>query len=255
MNIPNTSPPQVAKITNCPRHVSEGRATFKLTAATQAPRQSSSVFQRSSAKKAITRYSSRSSDESSCDEDCQEDLFSHGDNRLPNGVHVDTHNGQDARFVSVILYLNTLPHACGGETVFPQQPELGAVLLSSGVSHTNGCEDERTHGAATALLASAEEICDSDVTYRIQDGCRVALRQCGRGIGICPQKGLAAIFYTRHHCSDGRCDPASWHGGASTAGADKYILQKFKSVPKPDAGCEEAIAKAVCMMTLDSLEF
>lgn len=31
---------------------------------------------------------------------------------LWNGLHVDTHNGQDRRFASVILYLNDLPPGC-----------------------------------------------------------------------------------------------------------------------------------------------
>lgn len=243
---------KVAKITNCPRHDSEGRATFKLTTPTQAPpkmSQSRSVFNRTSTRKP-SRHSSTSSEESSCDEDYKAELISHDDNRLPNGIHVDTHNGQDSRFVSIILYLNSLPHACGGETVFPQQAELGAVLLSTGASHTAMCEGHQAHGVASTLLAAAAEICHSDVTYQIEHHCKVALRRCGQGVGVCPQKGLAVVFYTRHHSTGGRVNPASWHGGASTAGAEKYILQKFKSVPTPDADSEEGIVRAVCKMTL-----
>jgi hypothetical protein len=56
---------------------------------------------------------------------------------LPNGLHVDTHNAQKRRYASVILYLNSIPPGCGGETVFPHAKHAAAALLQANVTHTN----------------------------------------------------------------------------------------------------------------------
>jgi len=243
---------RVSQLTNCASHDDEQRATFKITVPpmNRKPRSSSSVFKRV-ARRCRPRHGSScsSSSEQNCssddnsDEDCSESC------RFKNGLHVDTHNGQDHRFVSIILYLNTLTPECGGETVFPHDIVAGASLLKDDITHTA----HATEPARESLLAAANRVCETKVSSIVSDegGHFALVRRCGAGVGVLPRQGLAIVFYTRHSKTGGCVDPASWHGGSSTSFAEKWILQKFKAVPseKGQPLTEEKIREAASSYT------
>jgi hypothetical protein len=163
----------------------------------------------------------------------------------------------------VILYLNTLSPECGGETVFPHQPDVGAALLARGITHTTmkivqgmdrrkGTVKQTIPAETSSLLAAAEAVCSSEPTPAGAGEQRLLVRRSGTGLGLCPEQGLAIVFFTRHKdVGGGAVDPASWHGGADTQGAEKWILQKFKSVPRGAGSIisEVDIQNAACAIT------
>jgi len=169
--------------------------------------------------------------------------------RFPQGLHVDTH-GKVRRFASIILYLNTVLPEGGGETVFPNARDTGCSLLDKGVTHTD-MVDEASDGmvAANEMLAAAEAVCASEPSVagagRLASA-RFPVREHKRGVGVCPQQGLALLFFTRHAHSVGHVDPASWHGGARVGQRfEKWILVNFVEVP-PAPTAPKAVA-STCM--------
>ena len=150
---------------------------------------------------------------------------------LPNGLHVDTHNAQKRRYASVILYLNSIPPGCGGETVFPHAKHAAAALLQANVTHTHSASrrgsDAHVAHAARELLSKAQAVCTctlrgapdaasadpadaashahiaSPETQTSID--RLAHVRCfGDAIAVCPSKGLCLLFYTRHAHTKGQ---------------------------------------------------
>eukprot|EP00746_Dinoflagellata_sp_MGD_P027818 gnl/MRDRNA2_/MRDRNA2_165726_c0_seq1.p1 gnl/MRDRNA2_/MRDRNA2_165726_c0~~gnl/MRDRNA2_/MRDRNA2_165726_c0_seq1.p1 ORF type:complete len:392 (+),score=47.53 gnl/MRDRNA2_/MRDRNA2_165726_c0_seq1:42-1178(+) len=141
--------------------------------------------------------------------------------RTPVGLHVDS-NGRPFRFVTVIIYLATLPQPSGdGATIFPcadvnlndKTREVGRELLKEGIEHTTILGDEQLKPLAEALEKAALD---------------------HHGLSVFPVAGKMVLFFTM--CEDGMVDPASWHGTA-VVGSDcgdhggKWILQYFKEVP------------------------
>jgi hypothetical protein len=150
---------------------------------------------------------------------------------MPNGLHVDTHNAQKRRYASVILYLNSIPPGCGGETVFPHAKNAAAALLQANVTHTHSASrrgsDAHVAHAARELLSKAQAVCTctlrgtpdaasadpadaashahiaSPETQTSID--RLAHVRClGDAIAVCPSKGLCLLFYTRHADTKGQ---------------------------------------------------
>jgi len=150
---------------------------------------------------------------------------------LPNGLHVDTHNAQKRRYASIILYLNSIPPGCGGETVFPHAKHAAAALLQANVTHTHSASrrgsDAHVAQAARDLLSKAQAACtctlrgapdpaDADpadaalhahiASPETQTSIdRLAHVRCfGDAIAVCPSKGLCLLFYTRHAHTKGQ---------------------------------------------------
>ena len=234
---------RVAGVTGCAPHDSDGKAVFKLTCSSTGDLSESETEDKIG----------MTPEQGAC--------------RIPGipmGLHVDTHNQQLRRFASIILYLNTLPPGSGGETVFPNALAAGAELLHANVSHTHTpsrCEcEQRATRAAAVLLSVAQSVCSCDhspvathagtPSLKESKSPPFALRTNGNAMAVCPQQGLCLLFYTRHPGTGGHVDPLSWHGGARVGdGCEKWILQKFKTVPLP-AGAkrlsEEDIVRYVC---------
>jgi len=143
--------------------------------------------------------------------------------RTPVGLHVDS-NGRPFRFVTVIIYLATLPQPSGdGATIFPcadgnfndETREVGQELLKQGAEHTTMClsKEEPLKQLAKKLENAAGD---------------------HHGLSVFPVVGKMVLFFTM--CEDGMVDPASWHETA-IVGSDcgdhggKWILQYFKEVP------------------------
>ena len=213
---------RLAQLTGCQPHAGDGRVVFKLSTASTGCRDSSG-------------------------EDDEDELLTTTAERacrvpgFPMGLHVDTHSEQRKRFASVILYLNTIPPGCGGETVFPHLVSEGAALLQNNVTHTHLASLTRpTTGADVApaaanLLAAAQAVCECAKTPNsadIHEENMACVRAHGKALAVCPKKDLCILFYTRHPSTHGQVDANSWHGGARVAdGYHKWILQKFMTVP------------------------
>lgn len=92
--------------------------------------------------------------------------------RTPLGLHVDT-NGRPFRFVTVIIYLATLPQQSGdGATIFPcadvggngKTREIGYELIKGGAEHTRICShDEELKPLAQQLERAVSEYCGLSV--------------------------------------------------------------------------------------------
>jgi len=172
--------------------------------------------------------------------------------RFPQGLHVDTH-GKVRRFASIILYLNTVLPEGGGETVFPNVPDTGGSLLEKGITHTGLIDEGSEMVEANEMLAAAEAVCASEPSVAgagLPVSAQFPVRRHKGGLGVCPQQGLALLFYTRHADSVGRVDPASWHGGARVGQAfEKWILVNFVEVPPAPAD-----PKAMVSMPMSAME-
>merc|ERR1712061_986526 len=66
------------------------------------------------------------------------------DNRLTLGLHLDTNNQRDRRWVTFIVYLTTVKPEAGGHTVFP--------LATRGVREPNKEDLDMFLGAAGKLM-------------------------------------------------------------------------------------------------------
>ena len=126
------------------------------------------------------------------------------------------------------------------------------MQLVQGMDRTKGTVELATPDETNSLLAVAEAVCRAEPSWVAAGEERLLVRRAGAGLGVCPQQGLAIVFFTRHEANGGRVDPRSWHGGSDTMGAEKWILQKFKSIPwadKEDPISEEAIRDGACAIT------
>jgi len=141
--------------------------------------------------------------------------------RLSLGLHTDT-NQRFFRFVTALIYLNTIPSEHDGFTIFPLvgQPHSSPLIKAS--SHLIANNIEHTNSAfapfnedPTLPLASQQLLRASNTTI---------------GLHVKPEKGKLILFYSRDDKGD--IDPFGWHGGASVLGTGKWTLQKFKEVPK-----------------------
>ena len=162
--------------------------------------------------------------------------------------------------VGVVAYVPR-PHFL--PVVFPHQPAVGAALLARGITHTTmklvqgmdcskGSVELSTPVETRSLLAAAEAVCSTEPIPVGVGEEHLLVRRSGAGLGVCPQQGLAIVFFSRHVDTGGAVDPASWHGGSDTMGAEKWILQKFKSVPRDVNNAyisEESIRDMVCRIT------
>ncbi|CAE7334499.1 yrrM [Symbiodinium natans] len=157
--------------------------------------------------------------------------------RMPSGLHLDT-NGAPHRFVTALVYLDTLPQPEGdGATVFPcasgEPPEVqvskrareaGEVLWREGGLHTKNLADPE-------LEIHAEELMDG--------------AQARKGLSVYPECGKLALFFSTG--DEGDVDPMSWHGGAQVGAAGdhggKWMLQIFKTIPPELRGRKELISR------------
>eukprot|EP00439_Symbiodinium_sp_Y106_P056612 s247_g7.t4 len=142
--------------------------------------------------------------------------------RMLSGLHLDT-NGAPHRFVTALVYLDTLPQPQGdGATVFP-------------------C----AHGEPPEVHPSESVQKAGEVLWRegVQELMGGAQRQ--QGLSVYPECGKLALFFTRGDAGD--VDPMSWHGGARVGAAGehggKWMLQLFKTVPPELRGRKELIAR------------
>ncbi len=189
------------------------------------------------------------------------------DARAPLGVHVDT-NKAPHRWVTVLVYLNSLPTGCGGETCFPlaapfepssrslaaaaaQAPppprgtregiEAARALLAAGCHHTRDTVIVKGAGKPVGdpgLLAAAETLERvSEASMRADEG---EGGEGGGGVCVAPRRGTACCFYTLEPSA--AVDPRSFHFGASLleAGAGKWTLQFFKQLPVAARASERA---------------
>ncbi|CAK9043336.1 unnamed protein product [Durusdinium trenchii] len=158
-----------------------------------------------------------------------------GDVRTPLGLHVDTNNGRERRWLTFLIYLKTLEPSEGGHTLFPlahsleegveEPPVAGEVLLQADLHHTGPASEasQATHvqDAARTLLARAERLASLASSGHSRAAC---------GVAVAPKEGRCVAFWSRSRT--GHLDPASWHGGAAVGlGSAKWTLQKFKEAP------------------------
>jgi len=179
--------------------------------------------------------------------------------RMNLGLHVDTNNCRDRRWLTFIAYLRTTPPEIGGHTVFPLALRRGAVepkaakarrlrsaaevLLGSNVHHTGQANNtylgEQVKQASQLLLAQSDVVArlaaGQDSTKTLEDIC---WHPSGMGLAVAPVQGRCVAFLTRSLASDGAIDPRSWHAGAAvvpndedSADVGKWTLQKFREVP------------------------
>lgn len=198
--------------------------------------------------------------------------------RMSLGIHVDTNNCRDRRWLTFIIYLRTTPFVQGGHTVFPlaihrrgRQPpprvlKAAETLLSNHVQHTGAGRSTLLHRgeeiseAARVLVDRAGNIAEraslpEDGQRRQNGDSRDALwlDPSGVGVAVAPVRGSCVAFFTRSEGSFGRIDPYSWHGGAAVLSANdeevpegkttagKWTFQKFREVPRfalPEPGVE-----------------
>ena len=141
------------------------------------------------------------------------------------GCHLDVHNKPN-RFVTSLIYLNSLDEDCGGKTSFPyastnlpsQVEESGRILYENGFTHTN-----------TTLKSKEEKIISSAqflTEFSSSSSC----------FSITPKKGRMILFYSRNQT--GKVDHKSWHAGLDVIKSGKFTLQKFKEVKIEDANEE-----------------
>lgn len=197
---------------------------------------------------------------------------SSGRSLLTLGLHVDTNNSRDRRWMTFIAYLTTPSPADGGHTVFPlalppggaartaeQQGLLaaGQRLLDAGMQHTGRPEatempwrPESSVGDVRALLRHADAVarCARAASEPCNRG--LAWDPSGLGLAVPAQRGSCVAFFTRSTRVEGAIDPHSWHGGAGVFGGGselhsaapgsppegKWTLQKFREAPRDWAG-------------------
>jgi len=158
------------------------------------------------------------------------------ENRMTLGLHVDSNNGRERRYLTFLIYLHSTPPSEGGHTVFPlaQLPgkqaaplQLGQMLLES-VQHTGQAysleQTAQVQEAANALLAHAEHV--------------AAIAAAGpggpdAGLAVAAKEGRCLAFWSRD--AKGHLNAASWHGGAAVfstnTASGKWTLQKFCEAP------------------------
>ncbi|CAJ1453955.1 unnamed protein product [Effrenium voratum] len=162
--------------------------------------------------------------------------------RVNLGLHLDTNNTREKRWLTFIIYLQTTPAHQGGHTLFPlaqtkgsKVTHLGDTLLAANLQHTGPALNSHLQEAAEQLLARGEVLAQKAL---VEESARP-------GLAVAPREGLCVAFWTRLPGS-GAVDCASWHGGAAVTGeGGKWTLQKFREAP-PEAlkdCCVEAFAR------------
>jgi hypothetical protein len=145
---------------------------------------------------------------------------------VDQGLHVDTQNNRPRRFVTAIIYLNTLEQLEGGATVFPcaglahDSPALAAAhsLLEHGIEHSLSPKVQLSE-------------CHMHAVRQLE----AAVRN-NQGVRTQPTQGMMVWFYSRHTHDGSDCasiDAHSWHAGMNVLGkhTTKITLQKFKEIP------------------------
>ena len=133
--------------------------------------------------------------------------------------HFQDTNGAPYRYVTALIYLDTLPASGDGATTFPCArtapdwvQQAGQELYNQGGQHTSNVSDPELEDLAQQLLNAAEDF---------------------SGFSAHPEQGKLVIFFTTG--DDGTVDPMSWHGGARVSAAGdfggKWMLQIFKTLP------------------------
>ena len=165
--------------------------------------------------------------------------------RFPAGLHVDTNCCYPRRYASALLYIST-PKA--GGTVFPlagaasAAPSLAASreLLHRDVHHTRSAIDAATLTMEAAARRAPSSSSDGRGHRRRFFGCPVgpdahatsAYAANAQGVAVRAQAGNLAVFWTRQPTG---IDERSWHAGEAVAYGsteDKWLLRKFKEIPK-----------------------
>ena len=172
---------------------------------------------------------------------------SQADGRSFTNLHHDK-NKQERRVATVIIYLTTQEEdGQGGHTLFPAITPVG---WDKEMPHRRGATARALRGAfktgkrALGCKQSAEDPDQSDPGCGDWDGvathtaleCERALNGTAHGIALRPTLGTALYFWSE--LEDQEPDPIMWHAacypksfGQKSPG--RWILQKFKSRPKP----------------------
>jgi len=171
-----------------------------------------------------------------------------GDLLIP--MHVDT-LVQNV-YLTIIVYLRTVPPAHGGHTLFPLATwrcegqssgqsvndllELAEDLIQRGSYGQNGLDGHE--GREAPLNTAAMDLAKAAVTAAADGGNTngVFWGDRGHGLAFAARKGDAVCFFTRRQ--DGEIDPASWHSVASV-GADmseRATAQFWHKLPEGSRG-------------------
>lgn len=149
---------------------------------------------------------------------------------FPDGLHVDTNNGQYFRHVTCLLYLTANDD---GATTFPlanppdpnDDDELrtaAQTLLDMGVTHTL----DKSQSDENRKLSKMLEDAGRDLFL---EGDREQASST-RGVRVLPRAGMLCVF--SNLLETGMADPLSFHGGEAGSGdKEKALLVFFKEIP------------------------
>ena len=186
--------------------------------------------------------------------------------RFPSKLHVDVNGGLPRRFASALLYLST-PQS-GGQTVFPLAIAAAAANNARASTISSSSAEQQQEQLRTAALAASRRLLKARV-YHTDRSKRPEARELEAltrraptvntppidagysatedgGVAIRARAGNLLVFWTRE--SSGGIDARSWHAGerlASDAVDDKWLLRKFKEVPKATFDEPKALAAFV----------
>eukprot|EP00746_Dinoflagellata_sp_MGD_P143789 gnl/MRDRNA2_/MRDRNA2_76575_c0_seq1.p1 gnl/MRDRNA2_/MRDRNA2_76575_c0~~gnl/MRDRNA2_/MRDRNA2_76575_c0_seq1.p1 ORF type:complete len:558 (+),score=59.85 gnl/MRDRNA2_/MRDRNA2_76575_c0_seq1:158-1831(+) len=201
--------------------------------------------------------------------------------RMSLGLHVDT-NHRERRWLTFIVYLQSVLPKNGGHTIFPLALRRGLAdsgiddsglrnasmtLLSRNSHHTRNLANDMqiakgVREAARDLLHKAEKLAHDAAQDRTSDLEEPWWDPSGVGLAVPPVRGSCVAFFTRSAHTGGAIDPRSWHGGAAvvteSAAAKgtgtltnsmhrtgKWTLQKFREVPNEDTHFQSASLKTL----------
>lgn len=176
--------------------------------------------------------------------------------RFPSKLHVDVNGGLPRRFASALLYLST-PRD-GGQTVFPlalTDASAGAPLSppehqrAAGLAASRRLLKARLYHTGSSKRPEARElealISRAPTVHTPPIDAAYSSTADGVGVAIRARAGNLLVFWTRDAAG---IDAASWHAGERVAhGAveDKWLLRKFKEVPKAIFDDPDALATFV----------
>ena len=131
------------------------------------------------------------------------------------GGHYHSHHDSHRRLATVLMYLNTVSRAGGGQTNFPYSvdPRQGSQ------------RDERTGRARRRKPLSLGDV--MDIADRCEESC-----QCG--LNVTAEEGKAVIFYNLHYPRSNEEDMKALHAGCNVLipGATKLACNKWFLVPE-----------------------
>mmetsp|Transcript_50673 Transcript_50673/g.162177 ORF Transcript_50673/g.162177 Transcript_50673/m.162177 type:complete len:377 (+) Transcript_50673:953-2083(+) len=150
------------------------------------------------------------------------------------GLHVDANHQKHHRWATVLVYLNTLPQGCGGETVFPCAGGAGTEPARDAATQLFGAGLRNTAEAVAITVGEEGEIEVGEVEGATEaaTGLVMASEDPARGLWVRPVKGSAVLFYTRDPKGAGVADPMSIHAGLSATYPGKWTLQVFDELPE-----------------------